>query len=194
MMMHRLSLSVAFALALSAATEAPAQMTTVIDRPEAASGRYLAQLSSPAIKPNSYIPRKFVTVSPPLAWKPVPGAAGYVVIVEDTDAGDKKAGLPFLHWLAWNVPYNATSLLEGASGKSGAKFVEGRNGVGKIGYFGPHPPPGPPHRYHFEILAVSNLLKLPPGASRDDVLKAIRGLVVGQGEFVGFYANPASRL
>jgi len=188
--MHRLSPYAAFALlvALGAAAPAAAQMTILIDRPEAAGGHYLAQLSSPAIKPNNYIPKKYVTVSPPLSWKPVPGAASYVVIVEDTDAGDKKLGLPFLHWIAWNIPYNATSLPEGASGKPGAKFVEGRNGAGKIGYHGPHPPPGPPHRYHFQILAISNLVKLPAGASRDDVLKAIRGLAVGEGEFVGFYA------
>jgi Raf kinase inhibitor-like YbhB/YbcL family protein len=189
-MMRRLPPSVALGLLLAfgAAAPAPAQMTTVTNRPEAAGGRYLAQLSSPAIKPNSYIPRKYVDVSPPLAWKAVPGAAGYVVIVEDSDAGDRKLGLPFLHWIAWNIPYNATSLPEGASGKVGVKFVEGRNGAGKIGYFGPHPPPGPPHRYHFQILAVSNLVKLPAGASRDDLLKAIRGLVVGGGEFIGFYA------
>jgi Raf kinase inhibitor-like YbhB/YbcL family protein len=176
-------------LGLGAAALAGAQMTTLIDRPEAAGGRYLAQLSSPAIKPDAYIPKKFVTVSPPLAWKAVPGAASYVVIVEDTDAGNRKLGMPFLHWLAWNIPYNVTSLPEGASGMRGTKLVEGRNGAGKIGYFGPHPPPGPPHRYHFEILAISNVLNLPAGASRDDVLKAIRGLAVGEGEFIGFYAN-----
>jgi Raf kinase inhibitor-like YbhB/YbcL family protein len=181
--------ALALLLALGAAVPAPAQMTILIDRPEAAGGRYLARLSSPKIKPNTYIPKKYVTVSPPLAWKPVPGAASYVVIVEDSDAGDRKRGLPFLHWIAWNIPYNATSLPEGASGKAGQKFVEGKNGAGKIGYFGPHPPPGPPHRYHFQILAISNVLKLPAGASRDDVLRAIRGLAVGEGQFVGFYAN-----
>ncbi len=186
---HSMTVVILGLLALGAAAPAAAQMTTVIDRPEAAGSRYLAQLSSPGIKPNSYIPKKYVTVSPPLAWKPVPGAAGYVVIVEDTDSGDRKLGLPFLHWIAWNIPYNATSLAEGASGRAGARFVEGRNGVGKIGYFGPHPPSGPPHRYHFEILAISNLLTLPAGASRDDVLKAIRGHAVGESEFVGFYAN-----
>ena len=190
-MMRRLppAAALALVLALGAAAPAAAQTTILIDRPEAASGRYLAQLSSPGIKPNSYIPKKYVTISPPLAWKPVPGAASYVVIVEDTDAGDKKRGLPFLHWIAWNIPYDATSLPEGASGKAGVKFVEGRNGAGKIGYYGPHPPPGPPHRYHFQILAISNLLKLPAGASREDVLRAIRGLAVGEGQFVGFYAN-----
>lgn len=188
--MHRPPAS-AFALVLLLGLTVPAvaQMTTLIERPEAAGGRYLAQLSSSGIKPNGYIPRKYVTLSPPLAWKPVPGAASYVVIVEDTDAGDRKRGLPFLHWIAWNIPYDATSLPEGASGKAGAKLVEGRNGTGGIGYFGPHPPPGPLHRYHFQILAISNLLKLPAGASRDDVLKAIRGLAVGEGAFVGFYAN-----
>ena len=189
-MMNRLSTSVALALVVALGTAASAQMTIVIDRPEAAGGRYLAQLSSSGIKPNSYIAKKYVTVSPPLAWKPVPGAAGYVVIVEDTDAGDKKLGLPFLHWIAWNIPYNAISLPEGASGKPGAKLVEGKNGAGKIGYFGPHPPPGRAHRYQFQILAISNVVNLPAGASRRDVLKAIRGQAVGHGGFVGFYANP----
>ncbi|MBV8908987.1 MAG: YbhB/YbcL family Raf kinase inhibitor-like protein [Sphingomonas sp.] len=164
-------------------------MIAVVDRPEAAGGRYLAQLSSPALKPNSYIPKKYVSISPPLAWKPVPGAAGYVAMVEDIDAGDRARGLPFLHWIAWNIPYDAVSLPEGASGKRTAKFVEGINGVGKVGYFGPHPPPGRPHRYVFELLAVSSPIRLTAGASRDDVLKAIRGRVVGAGEFVGFYAN-----
>ena len=65
-----------------------------------------------------------------------------------------------------------------------------RCGAQLIGYFGPHPPPGSPHRYQFEILAVSTLIKLPAGASRDDLLKAIRGHVVGSGQFIGFYANP----
>jgi len=189
--MHRPAAFAALGLIALAVASADARpMRVMADLPEAAGGRYLASLSSPAIKPNSDIPRKYVDVSPPLAWKPVPGAASYVVIVEDIDAGDKAAGVPFLHWLAWNIPYNATSLPEGASGKPGAKFVEGRNGAGKIGYFGPHPPPGRAHRYQFQILAISNVVNLPAGASRRDVLKAIRGQAVGHGGFVGFYANP----
>jgi Raf kinase inhibitor-like YbhB/YbcL family protein len=189
--MGRTSAFAALALIAFAVAAAGAKpMRVMADLPEAAGGRYTTSLSSPAIKPNSDIPKKYVDVSPPLAWKPVPGAASYVVIVEDIDAGDKAAGVPFLHWLAWNIPYNATALAEGASGKPGAKFVEGRNGAGKTGYFGPHPPPGPAHRYQFQILAVSNLVKLPAGAARKDVLKAIRGQVVGHGGFVGFYANP----
>jgi Raf kinase inhibitor-like YbhB/YbcL family protein len=164
-------------------------MRMAIDRPETAGGHYQLFLTSPAIHQGGVIPRKYVEISPPLAWTPVPGAASYVVIVEDADAGDKTLGLPFVHWLAWNIPYNAKALPEGASTKAGNGIVEGRNHAGKIGYFGPHPPPGPPHHYYFQLFAISNVLKLPAGASREQVFGAIKDEVVGKGELVATYQS-----
>src|SRR5665213_2124909 len=46
-------------------------------------------------------------LSPPLAWTRVAGARSYVVILEDPDA---PGGAPFVHWLIWNIPGEATSL------------------------------------------------------------------------------------
>ena len=163
-------------------------MRIAVDRPEAAGGHYRLILRSPAIPKNGTIPARFVDVSPPLSWTPVPGAASYIVIVEDADAGNRKLRLPFLHWIAWNIPYDAKSLPEGVSTKAGG-MVEGRNDAGKLGYFGPHPPAGPPHHYHFEMLAVSNLVNLPAGSTREQVLGAVKDQVVGTGEFVATYAS-----
>jgi phosphatidylethanolamine-binding protein (PEBP) family uncharacterized protein len=134
--MRRLTFPAALPLLLAVAAPvagAATVMRMAIDRPETAGGTYVARVTSPAIRPNGAIPRKYVELSPPLAWTPIPGAASYVVIVEDASAGDKKLGLPFVHWLAWNIPYNAKSLPEGVSGRRGALLVEGRNQAGKIG-------------------------------------------------------------
>lgn len=187
--MHRLQATVAVVAVLAAlvlpAAHAAVPMRVAIDRPEAAGGHYQLVLRSSAFRENGAIPPKYVDVSPPLSWTPVPGAASYVVIVEDADAGDKKLGLPFVHWLAWNIPYSAKALPEGAKGG----LVEGRNHAGKPGYFGPHPPAGPAHHYHFELLAISTVLKLPAGASREQLLGAIKDQVVGKGELVATFAS-----
>lgn len=187
--LRRLAPSAILAASLAAIAPAPAAvpMRMAVDRPEAAGGRYEIVVHSPAFRENGAIPAKYVDVSPPLGWTPVPGAASYAVIVEDADAGDKTLGLPFVHWLAWNIPYNAKSLPEGASTKPG--LVEGRNQAGKLGYFGPHPPAGPAHHYHFELLAISTVPKLPAGASREQLLGAVKGQVVGKGELVATYAS-----
>ena len=183
-------IALAALLAVAApAADAMAPMRIAIDCPEVAGGHDLLVLSSPAIRPNGVIPQKYVDQSPPLAWTPVPGAASYAVVVEDADAGDKELGLPFVHWLAWNIPRNAKALPEGVSGKPGTAIVEGRNQAGKLGYFGPHPPAGPAHHYHIQLFAISNPVKLPTGSSREQLLGAIKGQVVGKGELVASYAS-----
>jgi phosphatidylethanolamine-binding protein (PEBP) family uncharacterized protein len=54
------------------------------------------------------------------------------------------------------------------------------NSAGKPGYLGPSPPPGPPHRYQFTLYALKEKSGLPPGAGRDEVLKALEGKVVAK--------------
>ena len=43
------------------------------------------------------------------------------------------------------------------------------NSFKKIGYGGPCPPAGKPHRYFFKIYALDTALNLQPGASRQDL-------------------------
>jgi len=66
--------------------------------------------------------------------------------------------------------------------------LQGKNDFGKIGYGGPCPPSGT-HRYFFKLYALDAELDLKPGATKSDLLKAMEGHVVAQGELVGTYSR-----
>src|SRR5262249_53288368 len=81
--------------------------------------------------------------SPPLAWTDPPaGAAGFALVCEDPDAPRGT----WIHWVLFNLPADLRGLPEG--GTAGAQGV---NDFGKLGYGGPAPPPGKPHRYFFKL-------------------------------------------
>ena len=128
--------------------------------------------------------------SPPLSWSAVAGARAYAIILEDPDAPGPR---PFVHWTIWNIPAGVTSLPEGlATGgtlQSPRGALQGANGAGGIGYFGPRPPSGV-HHYRFEIYALDAPLALAPGADRAAVAGALRGHVLASGELKGTFAAP----
>lgn len=67
-------------------------------------------------------------------------------------------------------------------------MLQGQNTRGSVGYFGPRPPLGAPaHRYYFQLLALDTTLDLLPAATRDEVLSAAKGHVVGYGNLMGRY-------
>jgi len=135
-------------------------------------------------------------VSPAVSWQAVPGARSYALIVEDPDS---KPITPFVHWVAWNIPGDLTGLPEGLPEQmritEPAGIMQGATSRGSIGYYGPRPPVGdPPHHYHFQVLALDTPLDLPPGATRDQLLAAAKGHVIGKGEAVGTYAQAQAPL
>ncbi|TMA80533.1 MAG: YbhB/YbcL family Raf kinase inhibitor-like protein [Deltaproteobacteria bacterium] len=67
--------------------------------------------------------------------------------------------------------------------------THGTNSFRKLGYGGPCPPPGKVHHYVFKLYALSAPTALKPRATKDDVLHAIEGHVVGQAELIGTYAR-----
>jgi Raf kinase inhibitor-like YbhB/YbcL family protein len=128
-------------------------------------------------------------VSPEVSWNAVSGAKSYALIMEDPDATYIK---PFVHWVAWNIPAGVTTLPEGLQEQPRLTepegVLQGRTSRGSVGYYGPRPPVGdPPHRYHFQVFALDAMLDVPPGASRDDLLRAMSGHVLAAGELVGTY-------
>jgi len=131
-------------------------------------------------------------ISPEIWWERVEGAKTYALILEDPDA---RSVTPFVHWVAYNIPADVTSLPEGLPdqaqlAKSGV--MEGKTSKGSLGYFGPRPPVGdPPHHYHFQVFALDRELDVPPGAERDELLQAMRGHVLAAGELVGTYEQAA---
>lgn len=65
---------------------------------------------------------------------------------------------------------------------------QGRNSFGRLGYNGPLPPSGHGmHRYFFRLLALSDRLRLSPGAGRDELLRGSEGKVLGRAALLGTY-------
>lgn len=151
-------------------------------------------VGSSAFQEGEEIPRRYTCagddVSPPLHIQDVPDAAtSLVVIAEDPDA---PSGI-FVHWLLWNVPSRvemipkaipATETVEGL-----APAAQGTNDFGKIGYAGPCPPPGPPHRYLFRVFALDQTLSLDPGADRERLERAMEGHVLEEAVLTGTFGR-----
>lgn len=156
------------------------------------------RLESTAFPEGGMIPRKYTCdgedVSPPLAWSNVPEAARSLVLI--CDDPDAPAGT-WTHWVLFNLPAEVTALSERlppegdvqvASGGAEHAARQGRNDFGKLGYGGPCPPSGT-HRYYFRLCALDTTLSLKPGASRKQVLGAMEGHVLAQGQVMGRYAR-----
>ena len=148
------------------------------------------KVTSTAFKEGEAIPVKYTgqgdDVSPPLAWTDAPaGTKGFALISDDPDA----PGRTWTHWLIWNIPAAATGLPEGVARKDqlpdGAR--QGRNDFPNIGYGGPMPPPGKPHRYYFTVYALDRALDLPPGAGKSQLQDAVKGHVLAEGQTMGTY-------
>src|SRR5437879_6033782 len=147
-------------------------------------------LKTPAFQNGADIPVQFTCEghdqSPPLQWGGAPkGTQSFALIVEDPDA---PSGM-FTHWVLFNLPANVAELPQGippglhvASGGA-----HGTNDFGKLGYGGPCPPAGKPHRYIFKLYALDSKLDLSPGAKKSDVERAMEGHVVAHAEIMGKY-------
>jgi Raf kinase inhibitor-like YbhB/YbcL family protein len=120
----------------------------------------------------------------------------YAVIFHDIENSTNKGTSDTLHWSAFNIPGTAKGLPEGLGP---GELPDGtRNGPGIMArggnpgaYFGPGAGPGPFHHYVFEFYALDTKLDLPATATRDDLLKAMEGHVIGKAAYVGrFHATP----
>src|SRR5437764_1278891 len=144
------------------------------------------QLTSPAFADNQPIPAKYShdggNMSPPLNWNASPSSAkSLALIVEDPDA---PGPTPFTHWIVFNIPTDTVSIPEGAV-PAGA--LQGKNDGGTIGYYGPKPPSGI-HHYIFRLYALDAPLPLAAGASKADVVNAMKGHELGMGKLTGLYS------
>lgn len=154
-------------------------------------------VESEKIKANEPIPAEYTAdgkdTSPPLSWKGAPeGTKQFALIMDDPDAPTPK---PWVHWVVYNIPASVTKLPEGIAAdaeikepKELAGAIQGLTGWRKPGYRGPAPPKGSGvHHYTFKVYALDTGLELKPGLNKDDLLKAIEGHVIGEGELAGTY-------
>lgn len=114
----------------------------------------------------------------------------YAVILHDVENSSNKGPVDTLHWSAFNIPGTAKGLPEGlGSGTLPDGTVNGPGIAlsrgGPAAFFGPGAPAGPVHHYVFEFYALDTKLDLPATATRDELLKAMEGHVVGKAAYTG---------
>ena len=148
------------------------------------------KLTSDAFAEGTDIPEQFTCdgddVSPALAWSGVPrGTQSIALIADDPDA----PGGTWVHWVLFGVPRNASELEEAmpSGGVTALGAKHGKNSFGKRAYGGPCPPQGGPHRYFFKLFALDAEPELEPGASKQDLIEAMDGHVLAQGQLMGRY-------
>jgi len=122
-------------------------------------------------------------VSPPLSWlNPPAGTRSYVLQVRDMEPLRDRNFVDVIHWFAFNIPGSASSLAQGVP--TAATLPDGTvqlpNFSGKPGFIAPGAPPGAYHHYIVELFALDTALPLAPTSSRDQVLAAMSGHILGK--------------
>jgi len=149
-------------------------------------------LQSPAFSEGFAIHRDHTAdganASPPLTWNDPPeGTKSFALICDDPDAPRGT----FVHWVLFNLPADTRELAPNIPPvpdlPGGAR--QGTNGFGRVGYGGPSPPPGPAHRYFFKLYALDVKLGVDAGATKDQVLEAMRDHHLAEGRLFGVYGR-----
>ena len=148
-------------------------------------------IKSTAFEGGNSIPKQYTCdgadISPQLSWsQPPEGTGSMVLICDDPDA---PMGT-WVHWVLYGLSPDTLEISENIPDDrevlGGAKH--GVNDFHKYGYGGPCPPGGT-HRYFFKLYAVNTVVDLDPGATKDEVLDAIKGHVLAQGQLMGRYSR-----
>jgi Raf kinase inhibitor-like YbhB/YbcL family protein len=123
------------------------------------------------------------------------GLESYAVVLHDVENSSNKTSVDTLHWTAFNIPGTATGIPEGLGPDKLADGTQNGPGInartGHPSYFGPGAGPGPFHHYVFEFYALDTKLDLPATATREDLMKAMEGHIIGKAAYVGrFHGQP----
>lgn len=150
-------------------------------------------LKSDAFVNGQSIPAKYScvgkNVSPALIWgDPPDGTQSFALVVDDPDA---PMGT-WVHWVLYNIPADQRSLAEDlpVTGKNvdPNAIYFGKNSSGNTRYDGPCPPSGM-HRYYFKLYALDTPVDLLPGATKEELLKAMQGHILAQGGLMGTFSK-----
>ena len=114
-----------------------------------------------------------------------------------------KQGAKWVHWVIWNIPADVKGLDEGIATTTaalpdiGPQTMQGTNSELEVGYYGPCPPPATVYHgrpavdqvkftYTFTLYALDKMIEgLGPETTKDALLKAIDGSILGSGVTVG---------
>jgi Raf kinase inhibitor-like YbhB/YbcL family protein len=177
----------AFGLSSCGATPTPASA------PQEGGQTMTFELTSSAFGQGETIPVKYTCdgedISPPLRWSDPPeGTQSFALIADDPDA---PVGT-WVHWVLFNLPAETREVPEQATPPAGSQgpnyVVDGKNSWKRTGYGGPCPPGGT-HRYFFKLYALDTMLDLAAGATKEQLLQAMEGHILGQAEVMGTYSR-----
>ena len=151
------------------------------------------EVSSLAFADYGPIPVQFTAdgeaISPPLAWRGVPGAAASLaLIVEDADSPTPE---PLVHVIAVDIDPTRDGLSTGElqeADPKGSPVNLGRNSYLRQAWLPPDPPPGHgKHRYAFQLfaLAAGDAFSHAPG--REEFAAAVRERAIASGCLIGIY-------
>ncbi|MEP6609727.1 MAG: YbhB/YbcL family Raf kinase inhibitor-like protein [Burkholderiaceae bacterium] len=139
------------------------------------------------------MPRRYTAdgdgLSPPLYWGELPAeASSLVLIIEYADAPTPQ---PAVHAIVVSLPAAEGSLQEGAlptARNAGARLKMGRNTYMQPHWIPPDPPRGlGPHRYAFQLFALSQGARFVDFPGREEVEAQVRRYAVASGCLIGTY-------
>ena len=125
------------------------------------------------------------------------------VYLDPTYFDQFQKGAKWVHWVIWNIPADAGGLEQGAPTTTaalpdiGPQTMQGTNSELEVGYYGPCPPPATVYHgrpavdqvnftYTFTLYALDKVIEgLGPETTKDALLKAIDGSILGVGVAVG---------
>jgi Raf kinase inhibitor-like YbhB/YbcL family protein len=149
-------------------------------------------LISPVFTDGGTIPTQYTCkgadISPPLQWTNAPASTrSFALVVDDPDAPSGT----WVHWVLYDIPNNVHETPEGIPkqdqvAKGGG---QGMNDFKKVGYGGPCPPPGPPHRYYFRLYALDTVLNLKPRATKVQLLEAAQRHILAEATLIGRFGR-----
>ncbi|HHT18307.1 MAG: YbhB/YbcL family Raf kinase inhibitor-like protein [Euryarchaeota archaeon] len=152
------------------------------------------KISSPVFSDGEPIPPKYTcegsNISPPLDWDTsklsISDNGSIALICDDPDA----PGGTWIHWVIFNLPPEISSLPEMVMPREELEngALQGSNSWGNIGYSGPCPPSGT-HRYYFKVYALDVKLNLSSGVTKEEVLRAMEGHILDEGQLMGTYTR-----
>jgi len=161
-------------------------------------------ITSPAFAAGDTIPIRHtcdgINVSPALVFNDVPDRAQSLVLI--CDDPDAPRGT-WVHWVLYNLPPDIAGLPENFSARDWNTNIpdsmhgpvhQGMTDFGEVGYGGPCPPGGKPHRYFFKLYALDIMIainqeKTDSGLSKADLLAIMNGHILEETSLLGMYGE-----
>ncbi len=143
------------------------------------------KLTSPAFKESGMIPAEYTcdgkNISPELIIEGVPASAKSLALIMDDP--DTPMGT-WDHWIVFNIPATIKKIAKSTEPEG----IAGQNSGKRTGYGSPCPPSGT-HGYFFKLYALDIRLELNQGATKADLLEAMKGHVVAEARLIGKYSR-----